>query len=64
MLRARKVTEQEFDEIVARDLNTRTNPFDPYPHGDFKPSNFGVLEKKKVKIDYGGTRPRHHKGCF
>jgi hypothetical protein len=54
---ARPLSDQEFLAHTLQDAQTPSNPFLPDPaHGDFKRSNFGMLDGRIVKIDYGGAR--------
>jgi hypothetical protein len=53
---ARPLSDQEFLDLLMKDAETPSNPFLPNPGGgDFKQSNYGMLDGRIVKIDYGGT---------
>lgn len=55
---ARPLSNEEFDDFSMKDAQTKpSNPFVPNygsDGGDFKQSNYGMLDGCIVKIDYGG----------
>jgi hypothetical protein len=56
---ARALSDKEFDEFQMKDALIMSNPFIPNNQGgDFKQSNFGMVNGRIVKIDYGGIPPR------
>ena len=56
MPHARCLTDEEYDELCRKDLETITNPFLPDHNTDFKRSNYGVYKGRIVKIDYEELR--------
>lgn len=55
---ARPLTFAEFDDHSTRDALSLSTPFSKEQIGDFKRSNFGMLDGRVVRVDYEGPPVR------